>query len=134
MDHGTPPLKAVRQAHVSILIFTSLKSTLILMETKQTTITIRFNLKYLAPNNIAKYGVIVQEYSDDDPKCKYYTVCYSYKDLNNSVKYHLSLLSVKSGSEAGVKNVDCELTLHRQLVDPEDGEPGEGGYSHIWSI
>lgn len=91
MDHGTPPLKAVRQAHVSILIFTPLQSTLILMETKQTTITIRFNLKYLAPNNIAKYGVLVQEYSDDDPKCTY-TVCYSY-----SVKYHFLLLSAKNG-------------------------------------
>ena len=22
--------------------------------------------------------------------------------------------------------MDCELTLHRQLVDPEDGEPGGG--------
>lgn len=96
MDHGTPPLKAVRQAHVSILIFTPLQSTLILMETKQTTITIRFNLKYLTPNNIAKYGVLVQEYSDDDPKCTY-TVCYSYKDLNNSVKYHFLLLSAKNG-------------------------------------
>ena len=96
MDHGTPPLKAVRQAHVSILIFTPLQSTLILMETKQTTITIRFNLKYLAPNNIAKYGVLVQEYSDDDLKCTY-TVCYSYKELNNSVKYHFLLLSAKNG-------------------------------------
>lgn len=87
MDHGTPPLKAVRQAHVSILIFTPLQSTLILMETKQTTITIRFNLKYLAPNNIAKYGVIVQEYSDDDPKCKYtVTLIISYYFRRNTAR------------------------------------------------
>ena len=70
-DHGTPPLSAARQALVSILVFTPLQSTLILMESTGKTMTIRFNLRYMASSNIAKYGVIVQKYVEDDSKCKY---------------------------------------------------------------
>ena len=70
-DHGTPGLFSVRQAQVSILVFTPLKSTLILIETTATTITVRFNLKYVALSNIAKYGIIVQEYVEGDSNCKY---------------------------------------------------------------
>jgi len=69
-DHGTPPLTAARQALVSILVFTPLQSTLILMESTGKTMTIRFNLRYMASSNIAKYGVIVQTYVEDDSKFK----------------------------------------------------------------
>ncbi|XP_078344150.1 protocadherin Fat 4-like isoform X4 [Oculina patagonica] len=67
-DHGTPPHSSVRQAQASILVFTPLKSTLILIETTDTTVTVRFNLKYVALSNIAKYGIIVQEYVEGDSK------------------------------------------------------------------
>lgn len=35
--------------------------------------TIRFDLKDMARSNIAKYGIIVQEYVDDNSECKYFT-------------------------------------------------------------
>lgn len=73
-DHGTPPHSSVRQAQVSILLFTPLKSTLILIETTDTTMTVRFNLKYVALSNIAKYGIIVQEYVEGDSNCEYFIV------------------------------------------------------------
>ena len=69
-DNGIPVLTAERQARVSILVFTPFQPTFILMDTTPTTITIRFNLKYLATSNIAKYGVIVQEYAPDDRTCE----------------------------------------------------------------
>lgn len=69
-DHGTPPLFSVRQAQVSILVFTPLKSTLILIATTATTITVRFNLKYVAVSNVVKYGIIVQEFVEGDSDCK----------------------------------------------------------------
>ena len=69
-DHGTPPLSSVRQAQVSILVFTPLQSTLILIETTDTTMKVRFNLKYVARSNIIKYGIIVQEYAPEDSECK----------------------------------------------------------------
>lgn len=69
-DQGTPPLSSVRQAHVSILVFTPLQSTLILIETTDTTMKVRFNLKYVARSNIVKYGIIVQEYAPGDSECK----------------------------------------------------------------
>ena len=69
-DHGAPPLSSVRQAQVSILVFTPLKSTLILFSTTDTTITVRFNLKSVAISNVVKYGIIVQEYIEGDSDCK----------------------------------------------------------------
>jgi len=69
-DQGTPPLSSVRQAQVSILVFTPLQSTLILIETTDTTMNVRFNLKYLARSNIVKYAIIVQEYAPEDSECK----------------------------------------------------------------
>lgn len=69
-DHGTPPLTAARQARVSILVFTPLQSPFILIDNKATTMTIRFDLKNTASSNIAQYGVIVQEYSEDESNCE----------------------------------------------------------------
>ncbi|XP_044177360.1 cadherin EGF LAG seven-pass G-type receptor 3-like isoform X5 [Acropora millepora] len=69
-DHGTPPLTAERQARVSILVFTPLQSPFILIYNKATTMTIRFDLKNMASSNIAQYGVIVQEYSEDESNLK----------------------------------------------------------------
>lgn len=71
-DYGRPPLKAKRQARLSVLVFFPLRSPLILIETTDTTMTIRFDLKDMARSNIAKYGIIVQEYVDDNSECKYF--------------------------------------------------------------
>ncbi|XP_068695423.1 cadherin EGF LAG seven-pass G-type receptor 3-like isoform X1 [Montipora foliosa] len=67
-DHGTPSLTAAWQARVSILVFTPLQSTVIFIDATDTTMTIRFDLKNMASSNIAQYGVIVQEYTEDDSK------------------------------------------------------------------
>ena len=70
-DYGNPPRKAKRQARLSVLVFFPLRSPLILIETTDTTMTVRFDLKDMARSNIAKYGIIVQEFVDNNNKCKY---------------------------------------------------------------
>ena len=40
------------------------------MDTTGTTITVRFNLKYVASTNVAEYGIIVQEFAEGDKKRK----------------------------------------------------------------
>ena len=70
-DHGTPPLTASQQARVAILVFTPLQSPFILIDDTDTSITIRFDLKNTASSNIAQYGVIVQEYLEDESDREY---------------------------------------------------------------
>ncbi|XP_022808065.1 protocadherin beta-12-like, partial [Stylophora pistillata] len=65
-DYGNPPRKAKRQARLSVLVFFPLRSPLILIETTDTTMTVRFDLKDMARSNIAKYGIIVQEFVDNN--------------------------------------------------------------------
>lgn len=67
-DYGNPPRKAKRQARLSVLVFFPFRSPLIVIETTDTTMTVRFDLKDMARSNIAKYGIIVQEFVDNNNK------------------------------------------------------------------
>ena len=75
-DAGNPPLTAVRQAQISVMVFCDYEAPLILVETTESSIRVRFNLKNLDTSNVAKYGIIVQEYSSTDQFCKLRTSTY----------------------------------------------------------
>ena len=73
-DQGVPPLTAKHPARVSVLVCHSYQAPVIFLESSESTITLRFNLKYLDMKNVAQYGIIAQEYTPDDRKCKCYAV------------------------------------------------------------